>query len=79
MVYMVSIFFLQAPQLKEREGWLFAWPLLVDIRTPVLSPLAVFCLRAVFSFSFFFFIAAFFFVFELVPVRTVGPAGTHSA
>ena len=61
MVYMVSIFFLQGlPPLKEREGWLFAWPLLVDIRTPVLSPLAVFCLRAVFSFSFFFFIVAFF-------------------
>ena len=77
MVYMVSIFFLQAPQLKEREGWLFAWPLLVDIRTPVLSPLAVFCLRAVFSFSLLLFYCGVF--FELVPVRTVGPAGTHSA
>ena len=41
-------FFAGAPPLQKREGWLLAWPLLADIRTPVLSPLAGFCLRAVF-------------------------------
>ena len=34
-----------APPLKKLEGWLFAWPLFADLRTPVLSPLAGCCLR----------------------------------
>ena len=73
--FLENLFFSGAPPLKKREGWLFAWPLLADIRTPVLSPLAGFCLQA--GFFFFFFECGV--LFELLPVRTVGPAGAHSA